>query len=80
LKDSSTAANGGKYEVDDNIFDFLLEDTIAWNPKQIAASPSRGTGNLGSLAPPHHDVPPLLITYHQLGPPVTEGLPVAVEA
>lgn len=95
-KDSSTDANGdssgsagtapesaadsGQYEVDENIYNFLLEDAIAWNPKSIAAPPSPGADKFGSLAPPSHDVPPLLITYHPLDSPVIAGRPLAVEA
>ena len=92
-QDSSTAANGAsggpsgasaadgvKYEIDDNILKFLLEDAAAWNPKPIAAPPMPLADKFGSLAPPRHDVPPLLITYHPLDAPTVGGIPLAVEA
>ena len=94
-KDSSTATNGAssgpsaassasaayreKYEVDENIFNFLLEDAIAWSPKPITAPPLPGADKLHLLAPPHHDVPPLL-TYHPLDLPAVGRRPLAVEA
>lgn len=77
---SAPAAHSGKYKVDDNLFNFLMEDAIVWNPKPIAAPPSPGADKFGSLVPSRHDVPPLLITYHPLDVPAAGRLPLAVEA
>lgn len=74
---TSFAAFGGKYEVDEDLLNFLLEDAIAWYPKPIAAPPSSGAD---LLALPRHDIPPLLITHHPFDAPAVGGLPLAVEA
>ena len=74
---TSFAAYGGKYEVDEDLLNFLLEDAIAWNSKPIAAPPSSGAD---LLALPRHDIPPLLITHHPFDAPAVGGLPLAVEA
>jgi hypothetical protein len=75
-----SAVNGMKYEIDNNILNFLLADAIAWNPKQITTPPLPLVDKFSSLAPPRHDVPPFLITYHPLDAPAEGGLPLAVEA
>ena len=75
---SASAADGGKYEVHDNFFNFLLEDVIAWNSKQIGAPPSLEIDKFDSLTLSRHDVP--LITYHPLDASAAGGFPVAVAA
>jgi hypothetical protein len=74
---ASFAAYGGKYEVDEDLLNFLLEDAIAWNPKPIAAPPSSGAD---LLALPRYDIPPMLTTHYPLDDLAIGGLPLAVGA